>query len=158
MSGLSFSSRAWLGWWQRLRGQRAPVALPRKEPVLPQGAFAADVAKVAPAAVARADVFAPYRPPRGVRANNSTAPLAMDSAAAQNAPGLLDWLRTAVADGVVFPGYARLAEMAQRAEYRHMVDTIATEATRQWLVFTSRSGQGGARQTALTSWRPSLPA
>lgn len=93
MSGLSFSSRAWLGWWRRLRGQRAPVALPRKEPVLPQGAFAADVAKVAPAAVARADVFAPYRPPRGVRANNSTAPLAMDSAAAQNAPGLLDWLR-----------------------------------------------------------------
>lgn len=145
MSGLSFSPRARLGWWQRLRGRRAPVALPRKEPVLPQGAFAADVAKVAPAAMARADVFAPYRPPRGVRANGSTAPLAMDSAAAQNAPGLLDWLRNAVADGVVFPGYARLAEMAQRAEYRHMVDTIATEATRQWLVFTSRSGQGAGK-------------
>ncbi len=141
MPGLSFSSRAMPGWWQRMRGRCAPVAPPRKEPLLPQGAFAADVAKVAPAAPARADVFAPYRPPRGVRANGSTAPLAMDSAAAQGNHGFLHWLRNAVADGVVFPGYARLAEMAQRAEYRHMVDTIATEATRQWLVFTSRTGQ-----------------
>ncbi|KAA8435385.1 DUF1073 domain-containing protein, partial [Acetobacter sp. DmW_125123] len=93
MPGLSFSSRAMPGWWQRMRGRCAPVAPPRKEPLLPQGAFAADVAKVAPAVPARADVFAPYRPPRGVRANGSTAPLAMDSAAAQGNPGLLDWLR-----------------------------------------------------------------
>ena len=44
----------------------------------------------------------------------------------------------AVAEGMVFPGYPHLAELAQRAEYRPMVEVIATEATREWVTFRAR--------------------
>ncbi|WP_244463407.1 DUF1073 domain-containing protein [Acetobacter orleanensis] len=84
----------------------------------------------------QADIFRPYQPPKGVRGDGRTH-LVMDSAAATN-PGLLGWLRQAVAEGVAFPGYPRLAEMSQRAEYRHMVEVIAAEATREWITFRAR--------------------
>ncbi|KFL87926.1 Phage protein [Acetobacter malorum] len=85
---------------------------------------------------AQADVFRPYQPPKGVRGDGRTH-LAMDSAASAN-PGLLGWLRQAVAEGTAFPGYPRLAELSQRAEYRHMVEVIAAEATREWIIFRAR--------------------
>ncbi|WP_279628874.1 anti-CBASS protein Acb1 family protein [Acetobacter persici] len=84
----------------------------------------------------QADIFRPYQPPRGVRGDGRTH-LAMDGTASTN-PGLLGWLRQAVAEGVAFPGYPRLAEMSQRAEYRHMVEVIAAEATREWITFRAR--------------------
>lgn len=36
-------------------------------------------------------------------------------------------------EGLTFPGYPFLTELAQRAEYRIMVGTIAEEATRKWI-------------------------
>lgn len=40
-------------------------------------------------------------------------------------------------EGLFFPGYAFLAELAQRPEYRLMSEIIATEATRKWIRFKS---------------------
>lgn len=40
-------------------------------------------------------------------------------------------------EGVTFLGYAYLSELAQRPEYRVMVETLATEMTRKWIKFVS---------------------
>ena len=40
------------------------------------------------------------------------------------------------AEGVTFLGYPFLAELAQRPEYRVMAETLAQEATREWIEFT----------------------
>jgi len=40
-------------------------------------------------------------------------------------------------EGLAFPGYAFLAEQAQRPEYRRFAETIATEMTRKWIRFTA---------------------
>jgi phage-related protein (TIGR01555 family) len=47
---------------------------------------------------------------------------------------------SAYAEGQEWLGYAVLALLAQRPEYRIMTDTLATEMTREWIVFESRSG------------------
>ncbi len=47
------------------------------------------------------------------------------------------------AEGLAFPGYPYLAELAQRPEYRTFSETIATEMTRKWIDF---SGKGTAHQ------------
>jgi len=39
------------------------------------------------------------------------------------------------AEGLFFPGYPYLAELAQRPEYRIMSETIADDATRKWIDF-----------------------
>lgn len=44
---------------------------------------------------------------------------------------------SAVAEGETFLGYAFLAELAQRPEYRIAVETMADEMTRAWIRFTS---------------------
>ena len=41
------------------------------------------------------------------------------------------------AEGLMFPGYAFLAELAQRPEYRKITDTVATEMTRKWIKFNA---------------------
>ena len=40
-------------------------------------------------------------------------------------------------EGITFLGYSYLSELAQRPEYRRMVDTIAKEMTREWIEFES---------------------
>jgi phage-related protein (TIGR01555 family) len=42
-------------------------------------------------------------------------------------------------EGLTFLGFAYLAELAQRPEYRVMSETIASEMTRKWIRFTSTS-------------------
>lgn len=61
-------------------------------------------------------------------------PLAMDDA--NNAP-MWAYLNQANC-GIGFAGYAYLAELAQRSEYRAPVETIAAEATREWIDVTVR--------------------
>lgn len=51
-----------------------------------------------------------------------------------------DWLAGAIldnigAEGLAFPGFPLLAELAQRPEYRMMSETIADDATRKWIKF-----------------------
>jgi hypothetical protein len=78
------------------------------------------------------------RPPKDVQ-------MAMDSAIGWAAN---DWagggpLGQVFAEGLAFPGYPYLAELAQRPEYRTFSETIATEMTRKWIKF---SGKGTAHQ------------
>ena len=78
------------------------------------------------------------RPPRDVQ-------MAMDSAIGWAAN---DWsgggpLGQVFAEGLAFPGYPYLAELAQRPEYRTAVEIISTEMTRKWIKF---SGKGTAHQ------------
>ena len=42
-------------------------------------------------------------------------------------------------EGLVFPGYTYLAELAQRPEYRVLSEIIAEEMTRKWIKITSKS-------------------
>lgn len=44
---------------------------------------------------------------------------------------------SAYAEGLAFPGYAFLAELAQRPEYRRMSETLAMEMTRKWIKIAS---------------------
>ncbi len=83
---------------------------------------------------ARAEInpFKPYKPAPGVLPANASG-LAMDSniaSAAAWAGGAYNW---AFAQGQEFLGYPYLAELAQRPEYRRIVEVVATEMTRKWI-------------------------
>lgn len=47
----------------------------------------------------------------------------------------VNYQQFAASEGVTFLGYPYLASLAQRAEYRKIVDVIATECTRKWVRF-----------------------
>lgn len=66
------------------------------------------------------------------------AKLAMDSmAATQIANDVYAWASAgAFGEGLGFLGYPYLAELSQRPEYRHVVETWAAEATRKWIKLT----------------------
>ena len=80
------------------------------------------------------------KPPPGVRpANDGIKPgMAMDDIG--GAPGGA-WGAWATAglwgEGLAFPGYPYLAELAQRPEYRNIVETLAEEMTRKWIKIIS---------------------
>jgi phage-related protein (TIGR01555 family) len=77
------------------------------------------------------DLFARPVPPRGVL----PAGMAMD-----NLPALANLaafgLQSMYHEGLAFPGYGYLAELAQRPEYRHMAEIWAEHATRKWIKLT----------------------
>lgn len=86
------------------------------------------------------DRLAPYEPPQGVRGPGFDR-VAMDA----SLTALRHWMDTNpslvenyIADGLGFPGYTHLAEMAQRAEFRKPCEVIARECTRAWLRFVYR--------------------
>lgn len=83
--------------------------------------------------------YAPYVPPPGVRPASESG-LAQDSALPANAFTGAFWGATPsqswIADGLGFMGYAYLAEMAQRAEFRKPCDVIARECVREWIAFS----------------------
>lgn len=68
-----------------------------------------------------------------------SAKLAMDSALSARAEWAQGWYASALLEGQGFLGYAYLSELAQRPEYRAAVETIATDATRNWIRLTSSS-------------------
>lgn len=53
-----------------------------------------------------------------------------------------------VTEGITFLGYAYLAELAQRPEYRVISETLATEMTRKWIKFTSSDDDDKASRIA----------
>lgn len=85
--------------------------------------------------------YQPYKPIPGVVPAGQK--LAMDSA---YPAGIASAINNAIADGVVFLGYPRLAEMAQRVEYRHIVSALAEEATREWIEFSGPSDEDKSKQ------------
>lgn len=72
--------------------------------------------------------------PPSVFPHNKRPTMAMDEAVnaslAWSAQAILNGMFT---EGLGFLGYPYLAELTQRAEYRALIDTIAEEATREWI-------------------------
>jgi phage-related protein (TIGR01555 family) len=84
-------------------------------------------------------------PPPGVRPAADPVPkgMAMDDAQGSAIGG--QWGAWATGglwgEGLFFPGYPYLAELAQRPEYRNIVETTAEEMTRKWIELES-TGKG----------------
>lgn len=76
------------------------------------------------------DVRDIYKPPPGVLPSGA-ATMAMDSGISES----LKWASNLGydSDGLRFMGYAYLAELTQRAEYRRISEVIAKEMTRKWI-------------------------
>lgn len=70
--------------------------------------------------------------------------LAMDDAFGSS----LAWANSGLQEGVVFPGFPYLAQLAQRPEYRKITETIASEMTRAWITFESAGGDDEAEKKA----------
>lgn len=58
---------------------------------------------------------------------------------------------SAYQEGLAFPGYPFLAELAQRPEYRRISETLAMEMTRKWIKITSTGHDDRDRQDAITA-------
>lgn len=79
---------------------------------------------------------AKMHPPGAIPPAESGLRLAMDDAINWAASGFAGVSQLgAFTEGLEFLGYPYLAQLAQRAEYRSIVDTIATEMTRKWISF-----------------------
>lgn len=125
--------------WFKRKPEPAPAPV-RMEPVV-----AAKARRVLPQFVAKSPedllalaekLFRPYEPPKGVRGDGK-AGLAMDSALSSYMGANYNIVSNFIADGLNFKGYADLAAMMLRAEFRKPVETIAKEATREWIKFRS---------------------
>lgn len=88
-----------------------------------------------------------FHPPRStprkeLRANDQ---MALDEAIqwAGNEWGSGGLLQNVFAQGLAFPGYPFLAELAQRPEYRTFSETIAREMTRKWIKFRGKAAKKG---------------
>lgn len=92
------------------------------------------------------DPFKPALPPPGVlpkAADGKDATIAMDDACSSS----IGWAGSQFQameigywnEGLVFPGYAYLAAITQRTEYRRPAEIIATAMTRKWIRFQSSS-------------------
>ena len=112
--------------------KKAPPVAP--EPVSPLRLSISDVASGRDAV--EYQPFTPARPAPGVAPD-----LAMDSCMQETTQwansAFTDLMMASYAEGQQFLGYPRLAEMAQRTEYRVATETIATEMTRKWIKITA---------------------
>lgn len=90
------------------------------------------------------DVWPPFRfpepPPGVIPGTNEDIKLALDDFNSSFS-STYDWANNAIrsnyAEGLVWLGFAELALLAQRAEYRVLSETIAAEMTREWIEFKS---------------------
>lgn len=85
-------------------------------------------------------IFAPAKPPPGVLPPKaSVSHMAMDTAGWGEfgfAPSAVSaYYASSYAEGQQFLGYAVLAVLAQRAEYRVITETLASDMTREWIRF-----------------------
>ena len=110
-------------------------------------------------------IFAPYVPPPGVIPKNVSGDMkiAMDEAVA-TANQLSEWgglspygTDTLFAEGIGFLGYAYLAELTQRPEFRRISERIATEMTRKWIKLQVTS-QDDAEKPIAKNKKPKPPA
>lgn len=84
--------------------------------------------------------FRIHQPPKGVMPESGPTMAMDDALSAANEFATSDWMSgnpvaAYAEEGLVFPGYPYLAEMAQRPEYRVISETIADDATRKWIDF-----------------------
>lgn len=128
----AFSVRAALRNWL-LGTTSAPASVePDERPVAPgmSVSYAAqwEAARTGKPVPLPDELFARPVPPAGVL----PAGMAMDNLPALSP--LVQWgLQSVFHEGLAFPGYSYLAELAQRPEYRHMAEIWAEHATRKWI-------------------------
>ena len=80
------------------------------------------------------------KPPPGVRPKDAPIKpgMAMDDASGVPGGAWGAWATAGLwGEGLAFPGYPYLAELAQRPEYRNIVETLAEEMTRKWVKIVS---------------------
>jgi phage-related protein (TIGR01555 family) len=90
-------------------------------------------------------MFAPAQPMPGVIPKGQKPAVAMDAAPISE---YVNWsannyYMSAFAEGTTFLGYAYLAALSQRAEYRVVSETIAAEAMRAWISIKSSGDDKG---------------
>ena len=92
-------------------------------------------------------------PPPGVRPTPVPSGIAMDEAPGYPGGAIGGWAQGNLwGEGLFFPGYPYLAELAQRPEYRNMVETVAEEMTRKWVELVSTGDDDKTDKiTALTA-------
>lgn len=70
---------------------------------------------------------------RGLSARKIAMDAGLDGSNDSNAWAAASVYNGAFLNGLGFMGYTYLAELAQRPEYRHITETLATEMTRKWI-------------------------
>lgn len=98
------------------------------------------------------ELFAALKPAPGVLPEGLEASFAMDSNETFNA-SIATWATTSIgsawSQGMVFPGYPYLSELAQRPEYRSPAQKLSTHSTRRWIKLQTTGGVKDAKVTAL---------
>jgi phage-related protein (TIGR01555 family) len=93
-----------------------------------------------PLAVSPEQTYAPYKPMPGVLPAVKGKEMALDSCLPGNFAGMTSWAvgstQGAFHEGMAFFGYPYLAELTQRAEYRHAAEIWAEHAVRKWIKIT----------------------
>lgn len=92
-------------------------------------------------------IFRPALPPKGVvPAGRPT--MAQDEGLGDSLAWAASVLNGSVAEGVTFLGYADLAELAQRPEYRRISETIARHMTRKWIKIKAKGDEDKSEKIA----------
>jgi hypothetical protein len=127
--------------WRKALGMPLPVVAPAEITPAPREPLRLTMADVMAASAPKAgavpleDVFRPYKPMDGVVPKGG-AGMAMDAlpAVIQNPISAFGGvLQSALHEGLYFMGYPYLAQLAQRAEYRHACEIWAEHTTRKWI-------------------------
>lgn len=144
MAGFRDWFRSWLGV------TTAATVAPAREMVI-------NSVTVAEASASGSPVLNPFRVPRVPDFAPNPAKMALDSGSLLAPSGggmditsLYQWaVGGAFSEGLGFLGYAYLAELAQRPEYRRISEIYASEATRKGIKFTGDEERIDAIQAAL---------
>lgn len=129
MNGYKLSPRAAMA----ARGEYPPPA----RPAMNVSALAVSTARrrarssgSSPMAMDAAAIYKAYKFPEGIHPDG----MAQDSCLPPNSSGVSSWATSSLFhEGQGFFGYPYLAELAQRAEYRHAAEIWAEHAVRKWI-------------------------
>jgi uncharacterized protein len=139
-----------LGAWRNREAQLSLGLEPKAErQPMKVSYLAAEQARCAPSKAPERNPFEAYAPAKGVLP--SGAAMAMDDAGyTANAWAQSTYMASgAYAEGQTFLGYPELSLMAQRPEYRIIVENLATEMTRKWIKIRAKGdGQDKAERIA----------
>jgi phage-related protein (TIGR01555 family) len=103
------------------------------------------------------EIFKPYVPPPGVLPKGEK-PMAMDSA---QTDAMVAWAQSSLgaywSEGLSFLGYAELANLTVRPEYRVISQVIATECTRKWITFQATDEAAANEEKVLATAEGEAP-
>jgi uncharacterized protein len=140
--------------WSKARDQRSRIepriSLPTPSKLQttqtdrrPRYAEAAARARAKPTA-GPVNPFKPAQHPPGV----APPGMAMDEGLSETGAWAFNQFTSRYAEGQMFLGYAVLSELAQRPEYRRIVEVIARQMTRKWIKFKAKGDEDKADRIA----------